>query len=88
MAPWEAALGASVKVPTISGAVNLKIPEDSGQGKKLRIKDRGLPGKTPGHMYVVLQIALPPADSDSARALYKQMEEQLAFNPRANMGVA
>jgi curved DNA-binding protein len=88
VAPWEAALGASVKVPTISGAVNLKIPEDSGQGKKLRIKDRGLPGKTPGHMYVVLQIALPPADSDSARALYKQMEEQLAFNPRANMGVA
>jgi curved DNA-binding protein len=85
--PWEAALGASVKVPTVAGPVNLKIPANSGQGKKLRIKDRGLPGKTPGHMYVVLQIALPPADTEAARELYRQMADKLAFNPRSNMGV-
>jgi curved DNA-binding protein len=86
--PWEAVLGASINVPTLSGTVNLKIPPGSGQGKKLRIKDRGLPGKTPGHMYVELQIALPPADTEAAKKLYGEMEEQLEFNPRQTMGVS
>jgi len=88
VAPWEAALGASVKVPTVSGTVNLKIPADSGQGRKLRIKGRGLPGKEPGDMYVVLQIALPPANTEAARKLYQEMEQQLGFNPRKTMGVS
>jgi curved DNA-binding protein len=86
--PWEAALGASVKVPTPSGSIDLKIPANSRQGSKLRLKGRGLPGKQPGDMYVVLQLTLPPADSDAARALYRQMQEQLGFNPRATLGVS
>jgi curved DNA-binding protein len=88
VAPWEAALGANVKVPTPSGNIDLKIPPNSRQGSKLRLKGRGLTGKQPGDMYVVLQVTLPPADSDAARALYKQMQEQLGFNPRAKMGVS
>ncbi len=88
VAPWEAALGATVKVPTPAGSIDLKIPADSRQGRKLRLKGRGLAGKQPGDLYVVLQVALPPADSDAARTLYKQMQEQLGFNPRATMGVA
>ena len=87
VAPWEAALGATIKVPTPSGSVDLKIPAGSNQGRKLRLKGRGLAGKTPGDMYVVLQVSLPPADSDVARELYKQMKEQFDFNPRANMEV-
>ena len=62
VAPWEAALGASVKVPTPSGAIDLKIPSNSKAGKKLRLKGRGIPAKSPGDLYLVLQIALPPAE--------------------------
>ena len=86
--PWEAALGASIKAPTPSGVVNLTIPANSKQGRKLRLEGRGLTGKQPGDLYVVLQLTLPPADSDAAKTLYKQMEAQLGFNPRAAMGVS
>ena len=88
VAPWEAALGAGIKAPTPSGGVDLKIPAGSNQGRKLRLKGRGLPGKTPGDLYVVLQVTLPPADSEEAKHLYEQMQDKLGFNPRAAMGVA
>jgi len=87
VAPWEAALGASVKVPTLQGVVDLKIPANSSSGKKMRLKGRGLPGKAPGDLYVVLQVVLPPADNDDARQLYRKMQEKLAFNPRKQLGV-
>jgi len=87
VAPWEAALGASVQAPTPSGVVELRIPANSSQGQKLRLKGRGLPGKAPGDLYVVLQVSLPSADSDAAKALYQQMKDPLGFNPRANLGV-
>jgi curved DNA-binding protein len=88
LAPWEAALGASVKVPTPSGAIDLKIPPNSQAGKKLRLKGRGIPAKTTGDLYVVLQIALPPADNDKARGIYERMKEELEFDARATMEVA
>lgn len=87
LAPWEAALGARIKVPTPDGAVELKIPPDSKPGNKMRLKGRGIPGKTAGDLYVVLQVVLPPADSEQARSLYREMEQKLAFNPRAGLGV-
>jgi curved DNA-binding protein len=87
VAPWEAALGATVKVPTPSGIVEMKIPAGSRAGKKMRLKGRGIPGKTAGDFYVVLQISLPAADSDKAKALYQQMKTELDFNPRQNLGV-
>lgn len=83
VAPWEAALGAKVKVPTPGGIVDVTIPAHSAQGRKLRLKGRGIPGKIPGDFFIVLQIALPPADNDKARELYQAMADQLAFNPRA-----
>jgi curved DNA-binding protein len=88
VAPWEAALGASVKVPTPSGAIDLKIPANSKAGKKLRLKGRGIPAKTPGDLYLVLQIVLPPADDEKSRELYKRMQEEINFDPRATMEVA
>ena len=88
VAPWEAALGASIKVPTPSGAIDLKIPANSKAGKKLRLKGRGIPAKTPGDLYVVLQIVLPPADDEKSRATYKRMQEEIPFDPRASMEVA
>ncbi len=86
VAPWEAALGASVQAPTPAGPVDLKIPAGSVQGRKLRLKGRGIPAKEPGDLYVVLQLTLPRADSERARDFYKRMQEELAFDPRAGLG--
>ena len=85
VAPWEAALGAKVKIPTPAGVIEMTIPENSSAGRKLRLKGRGIPGKEVGDFYVVIQIALPPADSDAAKAAYHEMEKVLAFNPRAHL---
>ena len=87
IAPWEAILGARIKAPTPEGHIDLTIPPGSASGRKLRLKGRGIPGKTPGDLYVVLRIALPPADTDQARALYQKMAQELAFNPREKLGV-
>lgn len=88
LAPWEAALGASVKAPTPSGAIDLKVPANSQAGKKLRLKGRGIPAKMPGDLYVVLQIVLPSADDEKARDIYQRMRDEVEFNPRATMEVA
>ena len=85
--PWEAALGATVKVPTPTGVNDLKIAKGTTSGRKLRLKGRGIPGKTPGDFYVIPQITLPSADTDEAIALYRKMEQELAYNPRSKLGV-
>lgn len=87
VAPWEAALGATVKVPTLGGVVELKIPEGSVSGYKLRLKGRGIPGDPPGDCYVRLVIVLPPADSEAAKDIYRKMAQEMNFNPRAKLGV-
>ena len=87
MAPWEAALGAAVKTPTPGGVVDLKIPADSHAGTKLRLKGRGIPAASPGDFYVVLQIALPAARDDKAKAAYRALADALPFNPRSTLGV-
>jgi curved DNA-binding protein len=87
VAPWEAALGATVKTPTPNGTVDLKIPPGSRAGSKLRLKGRGIPATPPGDFYVVLQIALPPAKDDEAKAAYAALAAALPFEPRAGLGV-
>jgi curved DNA-binding protein len=87
VAPWEAALGATVKTPTPGGTVELKIPPASHAGSKLRLKGRGIPSNPPGDFYVILQIALPPAADDKAKAAYAAMAAAMPFNPRAGLGM-
>jgi curved DNA-binding protein len=88
IAPWEAALGATITVPTPNGKVELKIPVASTAGSKLRLKGRGIPGATPGDFYAVMQIALPPAENEALEAVYRNMAEQFkSFNPRPKLGV-
>lgn len=83
VAPWEAALGAKVPVPTLGGEVELKIPAGSRSGRKLRLKGRGMPGRTPGDQIVSLAIQIPPADSDKAKAAYQAFEQAFeGFDPR------
>ena len=87
LAPWEMALGATVKAPTPEGTVDLKVPPGSTAGRKLRLKGRGIPGKPAGDLYVVLKVVLPPADSEAAKQAYQEMKRTLNFNPRAHLGV-
>jgi curved DNA-binding protein len=82
--PWEAALGATLTVGLPSGDVELKVPAGSNQGSKLRLRGKGLPAKQAGDLYVVLEVKLPPTDSDQAKALYQRMSEEMPFNPRTD----
>jgi len=91
VAPWEAALGASVKAPTPGGVVDLKIKPGSANGAKMRLKGRGIPASSannsPGDLYVILNIALPPANTAEEKAAYEKMRQTFNFNPRAKLGV-
>lgn len=81
--PWEAALGATVTVPTLNGRVQLKIPPGSDTGKRMRLKGRGLPGKQPGDFLVKLEIHTPPPKNGEQEALYEQMRATFSYDPRA-----
>jgi len=84
IAPWEAALGATVPVPTLAGTVDLRIPPGSQSGRKLRLKGRGMPGPTPGDQLVELSIRAPVADTHEQRAAYEALKDQFeGFDPRA-----
>ena len=82
LAPWEAAEGATLKVPTLSGNVELKIRPGIQSGQKMRLKGKGMPGKPPGDQFVEIMIQTPPADNDDARRFYRDMKAQFDFNPR------
>ena len=85
LAPWEAALGATVDVPTPDGAVQLTVPKGSAAGRKLRLKGRGLPGKNPGDFYALLAIVVPKAETDAARTAYESLAKAFPnFQPRPN----
>lgn len=88
LAPWEAALGATIQVPTLAGPVSLKIPKLSQSGKKMRLKGRGLPGNPAGDQYVHLEIVIPVKEDATMEALYQQMANTVQFNPRQKWGVS
>lgn len=87
VAPWEAALGATVKIPVPGGLIEVRVPENSQSGRKLRLKGRGIPAATPGDLYLVLEVVLPSATTPKTREFYQTMAQELAFNPRQNLGV-
>jgi len=87
LAPWEAALGAKVEVPTPDGRVELRVPAGSADGARLRLRGRGIPASPPGDLYVVLRLVLPPAEDEAARAFYRDMAARFgSFRPRARLG--
>ena len=90
LAPWEAALGAMLDVPTLGGGVRLNVPAGSSGGKRLRLKGRGLPagkGGEAGDQYVVLRIEVPLPDTDEQKALYESMRRAWPdHDPRAGLG--
>ncbi|RAS21088.1 DnaJ C-terminal domain-containing protein [Paraburkholderia bryophila] len=84
VAPWEAALGAQVTVPTVDGSVEMTVPAGSAGGRRLRLRGKGIPANPPGDLYVVLNLVLPPADSDAAKAAYETLRRSSQFDPRAH----
>jgi curved DNA-binding protein len=83
--PWETALGETVRVPTLSGKVDMKIPRNSPSGRRLRLKGRGLPGTPPGDQHVILKIVTPPAKTEEDESLYRKMASTMRIDPRAAM---
>lgn len=81
--PWEAALGDNVEVPTLGGKVNLKIPPNSQNGGKLRLKGRGLAG---GDQIVVLKVVMPKVETDQQKAAFETMKRDFRFDPREHLG--
>ena len=87
IAPWEAALGCKLPVPTLEGSINLTIPANSQNGKRMRIKGKGL-GRSDnrGDLYVVLRISMPGAAGEKEQALWRQLSEASNYDPRENWG--
>ncbi|MDF2153412.1 DnaJ C-terminal domain-containing protein [Vibrio sp. CAU 1672] len=85
--PWEAALGAKVKLPTPLGPIELTIPANSASGKTLRLRGRGLPGSPAGDILIKLNIVLPKVETEHEKALFRQMQDMMPFNPRSQLGV-
>jgi curved DNA-binding protein len=86
LAPWEAALGTSVDMPTPAGRVTLKVPSGTRAGQKLRLAGRGMARAdgTKGDLYAVAEIAVPGQVTEREQALYRQLAEGSTFNPRAH----
>lgn len=83
LAPWEAALGATVNVPTLDGQVELKVPAGMGSGRKMRLQGKGLgPAGRRGDMFVRIMVQVPRADSEEVRRLWSELESRTGFKAR------
>jgi curved DNA-binding protein len=87
LAPWEAALGAQVDVPTLDGTVSLKVPAGSRSGQKLRLAGKGLPkpGGGAGDLYAALAIVVPSSLSEREKSLYEALRDASGFDPRGKL---
>jgi curved DNA-binding protein len=84
LAPWEAALGAKVAVPTLGGTVELTVPAGAQSGQKLRLRARGLPGNPAGDQMVTIKLVTPTAHSAAEKEAYERMKRDFKFDPRAD----
>jgi curved DNA-binding protein len=80
--PWEAALGTTLKVPTLAGSVELKIGAGMQSGQKMRLKGKGMPGAKPGDQFVEIMIHTPPAEAAEAKRFYEEFKTRFDYNPR------
>ena len=84
LAAWEAALGASVAVPTPDGEAKVTVPAGTSSGKRLRLRGRGMPsprGK-PGDLFAETRIMVPARLTDAERELFEQLAATSHFDPR------
>jgi curved DNA-binding protein len=88
IAPWEAALGAEVEVPTLEGRLAMKVPPGSKGGQKLRLAGKGLPkpGGGAGDLYAALEIVVPATLTEQEKKLYEELRRASKFDPRTRFG--
>lgn len=88
VAPWEAALGARIEIPTLEGRVALRIPAGSKAGQRLRLGGKGLPRPAggAGDLYAVLSVAVPSVLSERERKLFEALRDESKFDPRGHFG--
>ena len=85
VAPWEAALGGKVSVPTLGGRISVTVPANSQNGRRLRLRGKGLSGKKgAGDLYAVLKVVMPDRNDERSQALWRQLAEHSGFDPRAD----
>ncbi|ENX40657.1 DnaJ C-terminal domain-containing protein [Acinetobacter courvalinii] len=85
VSPWEAGLGQGIEVNTPAGQLKVNLPKNAKNGQQLRLKEKGIPNKTAGHLYLIINIVLPPAHSEQEQQAYQQFAEAFAaFKPRAS----
>ena len=84
LAPWEAVLGAQVKIPTLDGTTSLRVPAGTGGGAQLRLRGLGLPtgNQERGNLYATVRIQVPVTLSSEERALWEKLAQTSSFNPR------
>jgi len=83
IAPWEAALGATLSVPTLGGPVELRLPPGTSSGRRMRLRGRGLPGEPQGDQYVILEVSVPPVENEEQRVLQERLRDAYrGFDPR------
>jgi len=82
VAPWEAALGAVVRVEVPGGALDVRIPAGAQTGRQLRVRGKGLPADPPGDLLLDIRIVAPPATTPKAKELYETMAREMPFDPR------
>ena len=86
LAPWEAALGAEVRVPTLDGEVMLTVPSGSHSGRKLRLRGRGLgTGSARGDLYAVVHIEVPGTLTPREKELFEMLASESRFDARSNL---
>lgn len=85
VSPWEAGLGQSIELSTPAGQLKVNLPKNAKNGQQLRLKDKGIPNKIAGHLYLIINIVLPPAHSEQEQQAYQQFADAFAaFKPRAS----
>ncbi|MFM6905616.1 MAG: DnaJ C-terminal domain-containing protein [Acinetobacter tjernbergiae] len=85
VSPWEAGLGQSIEVNTPAGQLKVNLPKNAKNGQQLRLKEKGIPNKIAGHLYLIINIVLPPAHSEQEQQAYQQFADAFtSFRPRAS----
>lgn len=84
LAPWEMVLGAQLKIPTLEGEVQIKIPAGTQSGRRLRLREKGMtqPGGKRGDLFVVAKIQVPSEITDEERVLWEKLAARSSFSPR------
>ena len=85
--PWDAALGTTLQVPTLTGSAKVRLPAGSSSGRRLRLRGKGMPGRRSRHgdLYARVQIMVPDKLDERERKLFEELRTDSSFHPQASV---